>query len=215
MRVTDSVFLLESARQPFLFEGREMRANVYAVLTEDGVVLIDSGFPGYAQQLLTDLVDEGLSGRPLTHILLTHADLDHIGSAADIQFATRCKVCLSPLELPALRGETARLPAKQAMWDAIPVTLPKTTCYPDAVPDGFEIVPAPGHTPGHVCIVWRDILFPGDQCIIVDGELRGPNPAWTQDMDLALRSMAALRGRKIRIVCPAHGEPLAISEFIL
>lgn len=215
MLVADSVFLLESARQPFLLEGRKLYANVYAVLTDDGIVLIDSGFPGYAHQLLADIVDEGLSAHPLTHILLTHADLDHIGSSAELQFATRCKVCLSPLELPVLRGKTARQPNKQAMWDVIPTTLPETVCYPDGVPDAFEIIPTPGHTPGHVCIAWRDILFPGDQCITLGGELRGPNPAWTLDMELALRSMEALRGRRIRTVCPAHGEPLTISEFTL
>src|SRR4051794_13489878 len=63
--------------------------NCYVVRREgaDESVVIDPGWPGAA-----DAVTEALHGARCTAILITHADIDHIGGVAELQRATGAPV---------------------------------------------------------------------------------------------------------------------------
>jgi len=53
--------------------------NWYVLETDDGIVAIDSGFPGYAKTLEDDLRALGRSLDDVRAIVLTHGDGDHTG----------------------------------------------------------------------------------------------------------------------------------------
>ena len=54
----------------------------WTVVTDDsGVMLIDAGFPGHRDDVLTSLRSLGFEPEDLTAILLTHAHIDHLGAA--------------------------------------------------------------------------------------------------------------------------------------
>lgn len=75
MRITDHVYMLSGA--PYGHIG-----NVYAVLSEEKVILIDTGRTEEARQLIVEnLRYHGLDKYPLTHVLLTHMHDDHAGNA--------------------------------------------------------------------------------------------------------------------------------------
>ena len=198
--------LLEATRQGFPYEGRSLYSMVYAVVEETGITLIDSGFPTFADRILEELDRLG-GGLPLQQILLTHADLDHIGNAYDLQRATGCKVYISERELPYMTGARRRFGIKQDMYDACARPAPELEVYPDPFPGDFTVIPTPGHSAGHVCVLYKDILFAGDLCSYVDNRFAGPNPLYTEDLETAERSLRLIGGYPFKLLCPAHGMP--------
>ncbi len=58
----------------------------------DGAVLVDAGLPGYAGPILAKL--EELGHPDLRLIYITHAHVDHYGSAAAVQRATGAPIAV-------------------------------------------------------------------------------------------------------------------------
>ena len=98
MEITKDVHLLQSTNGSY----------VYLVLGEEPI-LIDTSLPGRATAILTELQTLGLKPTDLAHILLTHHDVDHIGSARALQQATGAKLWVfeagAPLSASPAVGE--------------------------------------------------------------------------------------------------------------
>src|SRR6185312_13439497 len=69
--------------------------NAYLLETTGGLVLVDSGVPGSEQAVLGAIAEAGHEPSSLTTVLLTHAHLDHSGSAAAVREATGARLLLS------------------------------------------------------------------------------------------------------------------------
>ena len=52
---------------------------------EETVILVDTGFPGQAQLIRQAVEQAGVSFERISQVILTHQDIDHIGSLASIQ----------------------------------------------------------------------------------------------------------------------------------
>jgi len=65
MKITDSIAMLELSGP---------NGAIYPTLTwdENNLVLIDAGFPGQADALVTAIEAEGFRAEGVTHIILTH-----------------------------------------------------------------------------------------------------------------------------------------------
>lgn len=208
MKIKENIYMLECTRKKVLYHGRECDSMVYAVLEPDGVSLIDSGFPPFSYDILEEIRLLGQHRLPLKQILLTHADLDHIGNAAWLQEKTGCTVWISRLEEDYLTGERERLPNKQKMCEEFRLQLPSVEFYPVSGAVGeFQILDTPGHSAGHVCLLYRQVLFGGDLFSISGGVFSGANPEWTEDPVLAGQSLERLRSLKFTMLCPGHGIP--------
>ena len=70
VQVTDTVYL-----------ARGHAVNWVLVTGETGVMLIDAGYPGDRVDVLASLRRLGYDARDVHAILLTHAHIDHLGSA--------------------------------------------------------------------------------------------------------------------------------------
>lgn len=55
-------------------------AHVFLVKNEQGWIMIDTGFPGIFQDMLTELAKYQIDLKNIEKILLTHGDVDHIGN---------------------------------------------------------------------------------------------------------------------------------------
>lgn len=206
MLVKDNVFMLDAARRGLDYGGRKVSCNVYAIDLPEGFTLIDSGFPSLAKDIFREL--RGIhADKPLSRILLTHSDLDHVGNAHELQKMTGCKVYISEGELVYTSAQKERFGIKQKMYRESGIEMPELTTYPGLNLGEFGIIPTPGHTEGHVSILYEDILFPGDICSFIDGTFRGPNPTYTEDMDRAWLELKALSKYDFALICPAHGIP--------
>jgi glyoxylase-like metal-dependent hydrolase (beta-lactamase superfamily II) len=195
----------------------------------DGITLVDAGVPGQLRVFEQALARLGLALRDLRRILLTHQDLDHIGSAAALSEATGAEVWAHAADAPYIRGDLpllkldvkkieariAALPEErrahaQKMLSSPPrVTVHHSLSGGEELPfhGGITVIPTPGHTPGHACYYVKalQLLAAGDALRVENGGLIGPNPIATADMRRAVASLRNLLPCRVTTVLCYHG----------
>jgi glyoxylase-like metal-dependent hydrolase (beta-lactamase superfamily II) len=75
-------------------------ANAFLIEGDDGLTLIDAGFPGKESAVFRAIRELGRSSEQLKHLVFTHAHPDHIGSAAAIVRETGARTYMHPLDIP-------------------------------------------------------------------------------------------------------------------
>jgi glyoxylase-like metal-dependent hydrolase (beta-lactamase superfamily II) len=156
-------------------------ANAYLIESDDGLTLIDAGYPGREAAVFEAIRALGRSPDQLKHLIFTHAHPDHIGSAAAIVQETGAKTYMHPLDIPiAETGGPFRPLAPspglsgRVMCDLFfhpderlePVAIDQPLTDEEVLPiaGGVEVIHTPGHIAGHVALLWRPgrMLFAGD-----------------------------------------------------
>ncbi|MBM6383246.1 MBL fold metallo-hydrolase [Paenibacillus sp. 7523-1] len=201
---------------------------IYPVMLrdEDGITLVDTGMIGQFAGLEAALNKEGVQLVDVKRIILTHQDIDHIGNlGALLDAIPGLEVWAHADEIPYIKGEKplikftperrAMLPAPVlAQADQLLSQLPEIEISRvledgDMLPlqGGIQVIHTPGHTPGHICLYFREseFLLAADELRVVDDELVGPAPPATPDMPEALRSLKRLTGLKLNKVLCYHG----------
>jgi glyoxylase-like metal-dependent hydrolase (beta-lactamase superfamily II) len=74
-------------------------ANTFLVESDDGLILIDAGFPGKEAAVFGAIRGLGRSPNQLKHLIFTHGHPDHIGSAAAIVRQTGARTWMHPLDI--------------------------------------------------------------------------------------------------------------------
>jgi glyoxylase-like metal-dependent hydrolase (beta-lactamase superfamily II) len=165
----------------------------------------------------------GVSFDRLNKVIITHQDIDHIGSLPDIvrESSHDVDVLSHEEERPYIEGRkplikmnreriskmVGSLPEEQRQqMEALFANPPKANVT-TAVADGITVIFTPGHTPGHICLYLNQskILVSGDALVAADGELHGPNPRSAYDIDTALKSLKKLTQYDIETVICYHG----------
>lgn len=205
---------------------KESRINPTLISDEDNAVLIDTGFPGQLQNISEEINKAGLSIERINKIIITHHDLDHIGSLASI-----IKNSKNPIEVlshvgekPYIQGE--KMPIKMTperfnsmseddrkarikMFNTIKVNVNETIKDGEEFSycGGIKALYTPGHTPGHTCFYLKKykVLVAGDAMNVVNGKLVGPNPGFTFDMKQAMESLKKFLDYDIQVVICYHG----------
>ncbi|WP_310533733.1 MBL fold metallo-hydrolase [Novosphingobium sp.] len=200
--------------------------NVYILETAEGLVVLDTGFPGRASKILDAVGSLGKTPADVKHIVLTHCHPDHIGSAAALKRETRATVWAHPLDAPMMEaGTTMRdgmcpspglrnrilaklLAGKVATVEPVQVDrLVEDGDRPDFAP-GMTAIHIPGHCNGQLAFHWDrhgGVLFPADAF----ANRRGLKlPVATEDPQLALASIAKLGKFDFDKICVMHGSPV-------
>lgn len=183
----------------------------YAYLIGTGeLALIDTGMPWRGKAVVEELCSLGIQPQQIRHILLTHYDVDHIGNAARLQRLTGAAVWASALEIPYILGEKPRPGFKRYVAKVFRCEKPAgIKPYGDALPGGeIIVISTPGHTPGHVCLLYGDVLFAGDLVESHNGALRPYPSPWNWKEPLMADSIKEVNDLAFRRICPAHGRPV-------
>lgn len=183
-------------------------------------VLVDSGMPGrcdpvgYLRQL-------GRDPQSLTHILITHADIDHAGNAAAVQQATGARVYAGPATAELLTR--AALPSHNApLIDWLSGRFMRYTAVPDAAltvvqPDemlpllgGLQALASPGHTADQIVFYSpsRGVLFAGDALNTRGGRVQCSPRSISADYAVARATARRLAALQAPVVACGHGELL-------
>lgn len=173
------------------------------------VALIDPG-PDDDAHLATWL--DAVAGEEVSHILVTHAHLDHSALARRLSDAVRAPVFgFGPWDEG--RSETmARLAREDGIAGGEGVD---NRFAPDARvkhgdvvagPDWrLEVLHLPGHFAGHLAFASGDVVLTGDHVLGWTSTLISPPDG---DLRQFLASCELLKRRRARILLPGHGEPV-------
>jgi glyoxylase-like metal-dependent hydrolase (beta-lactamase superfamily II) len=200
-------------------------ANAFLIEGDDGLTLIDAGFPGKEAAAFGAIRGLGRSPDQLKHLIFTHGHPDHIGSAAAIVREAGARTFMHPLDIPmAERGGPFR-PMRGA-----PGLLRRVLCkllfHPDErlepvaidqpltdgeilpIAGGIEVIHAPGHCAGQVALLWRPgrMLFAGDVCMNVMGL---GDPIGFENLNDGRASQRKLASLSFDAVGFGHGAPIA------
>ena len=70
------------------------------------------------------------------------------------------------------------------------------------------VIPTPGHTPGHVCLLFRGVLLAGELAAARNRQIQ-PSPAiMTWNMPLVTQFIKKVAPMSFEWVCPGHGMPV-------
>ena len=75
-------------------------ANAFLIEGDDGLTLIDAGYPDKEAAVFGAIRGLGRSPDQLKHLIFTHGHPDHIGSAAAIVRETGARTYMHPLDIP-------------------------------------------------------------------------------------------------------------------
>jgi glyoxylase-like metal-dependent hydrolase (beta-lactamase superfamily II) len=206
--------------------------NWTLVTDESGVMLIDAGFPGHRDDVLDSLRQLGFGVEDLRAILLTHAHIDHFGSAiwfakthgtpvychaAEVGHAKREYLeqagagdILPHIWQPRFVKWTVAISRKGGMvHDGIPTTQALTEDV--SLPGQPMAIPTPGHTGGHCSFVVDGVLVAGDALVTGHPLLTRVAPQllpelFNHDQDGCVRSLAALGMLDTEVLLPGHGQ---------
>jgi glyoxylase-like metal-dependent hydrolase (beta-lactamase superfamily II) len=223
IRITETVHLARGAA-----------VNWLLVADDSGVMLIDAGYPGDRGDVLDSLRQLGFGPGDVRAILLTHAHIDHLGSA--IWFA---KTHGTPVYCHADEvGHAKREYLEQAtpldvalriwrprwaVWsvhlvragglsrEGIPSAQPLTADLAAGLPGRPMAIPTPGHTGGHCSYLVDGVLASGDALVTGHPLLARGGPqllpaVFSHNQDDCVRSLAALALLDTEILAPGHGD---------
>jgi glyoxylase-like metal-dependent hydrolase (beta-lactamase superfamily II) len=190
--------------------------NAYLVREADGLTLVDTATGGSADALVEAAA---AAGAPIRRIALTHGHGDHVGSldALKERLGDEVEVLMPELDARIHAGE-------KVVEGKLPGSWPELRTRPDVLLAGgdrvgsLEVVPSPGHSPGHVAFLdTRDrTVLAGDVFTTYGGaavsnhfHLRFPLAAMaTWDRDADLESARRLRALDPALLAVGHGPAL-------
>ena len=206
MKITENVFLIPG-----------VVANPFLILDADGLTLIDAGMPRNEQKILAYVVSLGKQPRDIKRILLTHSDLDHVGSLAALHAATGARTYASQIEADAIAlGKASRqikrkgFSLRRTIFGLLAPFMKQRPFRVDeilkdgqvltAVAGGLRVIDTSGHTPGHISLYASasGVLFCGDSMVSDEQGLHGSRPGLTWDeakAKEAVKRQAALGAR--------------------
>jgi hydroxyacylglutathione hydrolase len=173
----------------------------------NAAVVVDPGWPG---ELPT--IERALGGSRCAAILITHADIDHIGGVAELQRTTGAPVYMA-------ETDSERSQRINELYPEAGVTF--ETFTPDVLLQGderldlagieLETLRVPGHLPGHLAFHSDGALFSGD--VLFSGSV-GRTDRPSGDWATLLESIARLLERfpPETVVYSGHGPPTTLGD---
>ena len=181
-------------------------AAVYLIDFAGSLVMIDSGAGRSASQLVRNIEMLGLNPASLSHVILTHCHIDHIGSAPYFREKYGEKILIHELDAKALEtGDPIRTAAN---WYG---TTFQPTKVDQKLTGGHEILKfgdeelhclhTPGHTPGSISVY----LDRAGKRVLFGQDIHGPfNQAFGSDIEVWKKSMQTLLDLEADILCEGH-----------
>jgi len=195
--------------------------NAYAIVVDDGVVLVDTGFPGRVEKVVTSVTEMRRKIGEVHTILLTHWHPDHVGNVAELGRRSGARIVAHENDVPPISGAKFRpgsgfLRVAAAIMPApepVPVDETLTRDGPISVP-GISAFHTPGHTAGHASFLLDragGVLFAGD---VATGGRRGGihrSPRFVAE-DRAAESASISRLADLQFELAVFGHGRAISR---
>lgn len=183
---------------PLTFKG----TNTYLVGTRS-LAVIDPG-PEIAAHREAIII--AAAGRPITHIVSTHAHRDHVDGIATLKEATGAQTCAYHRTAIPQEGAGDGV-AEYVGHDFVPDVHLQHGDVIEGEDWKLEALHTPGHAPDHLCLALdrEGIVFSGDHVMAWNTSVVAPPEGRMSDY---LRSLELLLQRDARLLLPGHGGPV-------
>jgi glyoxylase-like metal-dependent hydrolase (beta-lactamase superfamily II) len=200
-------------------------ANAFLIEGDDGLTLIDAGFPTKEAVAFEAIHGLGRSPDQLKHLIFTHGHPDHIGCAAAIVRQTGARTYMHPLDIPMAETGGPFRPMRPApgllrqvlcglffdpeqRLEPVAIDQPLTPGEVLPIAGGIEVIHTPGHCAGQVALLWRPgrMLFAGDVYMNVMGL---GDPLGFESLEEGRASQRKLASLSFDAVGFGHGKPIA------
>jgi glyoxylase-like metal-dependent hydrolase (beta-lactamase superfamily II) len=193
--------------------------NVYILVDGDKVFLVDTGLPRSYPRIEKYLSSTDFTSMRFEACVMTHWHPDHVGCAARLRQELGVKLLVGAADAAFVSGEKMGPRPKGLVGLAFkffgglmraPSFTPDSTLEDGQTVGPLRVIHTPGHTPGSLCLYHSEskTLFSGDALLTSSGNLRPPDPRFTEDVGLAMTSLRKLTQYHIENLMPGHGEPL-------
>ena len=199
--------------------------NVLFVEDDDsGLWLVDTGTEPDAGRIGGGIRALGRAPQELRGVVVTHLHTDHTGGLAAVKAHTGAEVWMGAEDAAlvragrrgralepgpgAFRTVVVRAIGDRTLRERDPVAVEHDVQGGDLLPLGATAVHTPGHTAGHLAL-----LFPRDGGVLFAGDAAtnlvrlGVGPVY-EDVEEGLRSLRRLSGLEFETALFAHGRPL-------
>lgn len=213
--------------------------TVHPAVIDDGenLILVDCGDPELAYELMDEMRLKGHSPEKLTHIIITHHDLDHVGGLSQFRDALPHVNVMATAEQaeyicgrsrwlrlqeedrqylalpPEKRVPSSRVRAAQYMY-FLPTKVDTILDGEEMLPlcGGVKIVSTPWHMPGHISVYVpsEKTLITGDAINTFDGKI-GITPHLNLNADTTAQGLLRLAELDVERVCGYHGGEITLA----
>ena len=210
--------------------------NNYLVSTDDGYILIDTGYPNSFGRFQKKLHAAGIKPEEIKYVFLTHAHDDHAGFLNEVLDFTDAKVILHPKAIEGLkRGQNSfeggcsgriayafclllklfgkgehRYPSIRDEHLIRLITLDSEEFQ--RLGFKYPVIETPGHTVDHISLVIGDIMFCGDAAMNGFPSIRRVI-IWIENIEKYKRSWKKILDISPLMLYPAHGKPFKTSDL--
>ena len=208
--------MTESQIAPNVHTVQLLRVKAHAIVEDDGVTLIDTGYAGSLPRLTKALADLGRSMEDVRRVICTHGHPDHAGGARALA-ELGIEILIHPADAANLDVDFRSVickPSRGRLFAAMTPPLPAFTPLEDGdvlpVLGGLEVIHTPGHTPGSVCLYARarGLLFVGDVLQRRFGRVSAASGLYSDDPATARASLQRLADLDVKSVVFSHYPPL-------
>lgn len=202
------------------FERNNAKQAIHPVVLRDerNIILVDTAYPDFLPQIESALFNHGIDPKDLTHVFITHHDIDHIGAlhALHVNYP-QIKIVSSEAESDYISGRLKSLrlvkmeemlrqasedqkPQYQAFCDRLKAIEPVEVDIKVKVGDtidwlgGTQVIHTPGHMPHHVSLYIQSekAVITGDAAYHEEGKIQPVGPQFSLNMEDAKRSLSHL-----------------------
>jgi glyoxylase-like metal-dependent hydrolase (beta-lactamase superfamily II) len=170
---------------------------------------VDTGSEVGGETLLAELRKQGVGPEQVHTVLLTHGHKDHWGAA---HLFPKARVLVGAEDVPVIEGSrkltspVARLSGRLMPTPPVPAKLEPLKGGETLEVDGesVRVFHTPGHTPGSVMFLWRDVLLSGDSLVGSGGGVKPSPGAFSEDRALNVTSLRLLVDAPFTRVADGH-----------
>ena len=214
----------------FEFNGQKNYINPSLIILKNELTLVDTGYPNFLPLIEYEIFKNGYVMKHLKNIIITHYDIDHIGSLYDFKEKyPSINIMASEVESKFISGEmkSERLVQAEEMLENMPIQEIefgkwfiqqlknlKHVSIDEKVHDGewilddeCRVVATPGHTSGHISLYFPHLksVIAGDAAVIENHELLIANPHFCLNVEKAEQSLRKIKNLKAENYYCYHG----------